>query len=92
MDPLGRVLLARGGADSVYVISLGSDAVIGVVRSAWRGDLPLVLPDGAIATTRGEDVVLAHPTSLKDCGTIKSRALSVVSEYSQTRWPRRLQT
>ena len=30
MDPLGRVLLARGGADSVYVISLGSDAVIGV--------------------------------------------------------------
>ena len=45
MDPLGRVLLARGGADSVYVISLGSDAVIGIVRSAWRGDLPLVLPD-----------------------------------------------
>lgn len=70
MDPLGRVLLARGGADSVYVISLGSDAVIGVVRSAWRGDLPLVLPDGAIATTRGEDVVLAHPTSLKDMRTV----------------------
>jgi hypothetical protein len=70
MDPLGRVLLARGGADSVYVISLGSDAVIGVVRSAWRGDLPLVLPDGAIATTRGEDVVFAHPSSLADMRTV----------------------
>ena len=70
MDPLGRVLLARGGADSVYVVSLGSDAVIGVVRSEWRGDLPLVLPDGAIATTRGEDVVFAHPSSLADMRTV----------------------
>lgn len=74
MDPLGRVLLARGGADSVYVISLGSDAVIGVVRSEWRGDLPLVLPDGAIATTRGEDVVFAHPTSLADMRTVAGGA------------------
>jgi len=70
MDPLGRVLLARGAADSVYVISLGNDAVIGVVRSEWRGDLPLVLPDGAIATTRGEDVVFAHPSSLADMRTV----------------------
>ncbi len=74
MDPLGRVLLARGGADSVYVISLGSDAVIGVVRSEWRGDLPLVLPDGAIATTRGDDVVFAHPTSLADMRTVAGGA------------------
>ncbi len=74
MDPLGRVLLARGGADSVYVISLGSDAIIGVVRSAWRGDLPLVLPDGAIATTRGDDVVFAHPSSLADMRTVDGGA------------------
>ena len=74
MDPLGRVLLARGGADSVFVISLGSDAVIGVVRSEWRGDLPLVLPDGAIATTRGDDVVFAHPSSLADMRTVKGGA------------------
>ncbi|MDQ8159409.1 MAG: SPOR domain-containing protein [Gemmatimonadota bacterium] len=70
MDPLGRVVLARGGGDSVYVIGLGSDAVLGVVRSAWRGDLPLVLPDGAIATARGNDVVLAHPVSLADMRTV----------------------
>lgn len=74
MDPLGRVLLARAGGDSVFVISLGSDAVIGVVRSAWRGDLPLVLPDGAIATTRGDNVVLAHPSSLADMRTIPGGA------------------
>jgi hypothetical protein len=74
MDPLGRVLLARGGADSVYVISLGSDDVIGVVRSEWRGDLPLVLPDGAIATARGEDVVFAHPSTLADMRTVEGGA------------------
>ncbi|WP_396219273.1 SPOR domain-containing protein [Gemmatimonas sp.] len=74
MDPLGRVLLARGGADSVYVISLGSDEVLGVVRSEWRGDLPLVLPDGAIATTRGDDVVFAHPASLTDMRTVAGGA------------------
>jgi septal ring-binding cell division protein DamX len=68
------VLLARGGADSVYVISLGSDEVLGVVRSAWRGDLPLVLPDGAIATTRGDDVVFAHPASLTDMRTVAGGA------------------
>jgi hypothetical protein len=74
MDPMGRVLLARGGGDSVYVVSLGSDALIGVVRSEWRGDLPLVLPDGAIAITRGEDVVFAHPTTLDDTRTIAKGA------------------
>ena len=70
MDPMGRVLLAQGGGDSVYVISLGSDEMIGVVQSEWRGDLPLVLPDGAIAITRGEDVVFAHPTTLADMRTV----------------------
>jgi len=70
MDPLGRMLLARGGGDSVYVISLGSDAVVGVLQTPWRGDLPLVLPDGAIATARGADVVLVHPETLGDLRTV----------------------
>lgn len=52
MDPMGRMLLARGAGDSVYVVSLGGDAVIGVVRSEWRADLPLVMADGSIAITR----------------------------------------
>lgn len=74
MDPMGRVLLVRGNVDSVFVVSLASDEVIGVVRSEWRGDLPLVLPDAAIAVTRGEDVVFAHPTTLADMKVIEGGA------------------
>lgn len=76
MDPLGRVLLARGNADSVFVVSLASDEVIGVVRTEWRGDLPLVLPDAGIAITRGDDVVFAHPRTLKDMKVIEGGANS----------------
>jgi hypothetical protein len=74
MDPMGRVLLVRGNADSVFVVSLASDDVIGVVRSEWRGDLPLVLPDAAIAVTRGPDVVFAHPATLADMRVITGGA------------------
>jgi len=70
MDPLGRVLLARGAGDSVFIVSLGSDELQGVVRSDWRGDLPLVLPDGSIALARGVNVVLANPATLAEGRTI----------------------
>ncbi len=70
MDPMGRLLLARGGGDTVFVVSLGSDAVQGVLTSAWRGDLPLVMADGSIAITRGDDVVLVHPETMADQRTI----------------------
>ncbi len=81
MDPLGRVLLARGaqvspGVDSVFVVSLAEDAVVGVIESAWRGDLPLVLPDGGIAVTRGADVVFAHPSTLAPMQTVTDGASS----------------
>ena len=74
MDPLGRVLLARGGGDTVYVVSLASDKLQGVVRSAWRGDLPLVLADGAIALARGSDVVFASGQTLADARTMSAGA------------------
>ncbi|MBL0171288.1 MAG: SPOR domain-containing protein [Gemmatimonadaceae bacterium] len=66
MDPLGRMLLARGPADSVYVVSLADDGVRGTVRSAWRADLPMVLADGAIAMARGGDVVITKAPTLDD--------------------------
>ena len=37
---------------------------IGSVRTAWRADLPTVLPDGAIATVAGADVRLVDGASL----------------------------
>ncbi len=74
MDPLGRVLLAQGPGDSVFVISLAAGTLQGVVRSAWRGDLPLVLPDGAIATARGADVIFADGATLSDARTVKDGA------------------
>ncbi len=74
MDPLGRLLLAHGAGDTVYVISLGSDALQGVVHSAWRGDLPLVMADGAIALARGDDVVFTNTITLGDARTIAKGA------------------
>lgn len=60
MDPLGRYLLVRhgGSADSVLVIAIATDEVIGQFVSPWRADLPLVFPDGRLAILHGDDVVL----------------------------------
>ncbi len=60
MDPLGRYLLVRHGAsgDSVTVIAVATNGVVGRLASPWRADLPLVFPDGRLATLRGEDVVV----------------------------------
>lgn len=58
IDPLGRYLLVRAPkGDSVWVVAVGTDRIVGSVRSAWRGDLPFVAPDGAIALAQGADVV-----------------------------------
>lgn len=74
MDPLGRVLLARGNGDSVFVVSLATDKITGVVHTEWRGDLPLVLPDGVIALARGTDVMFADPSTLADGRRVKGGA------------------
>jgi DNA-binding beta-propeller fold protein YncE len=60
MDPLGRYVLVRtgGDADSVLVIGVATNAVVGRIVSPWRADLPLVLPDGRLATLRGDDVLV----------------------------------
>jgi hypothetical protein len=60
IDPLGRYLLARPeGADSVIVVALGTNRVVGRLASAWRADLPFVAPDGGVALASGADVVIA---------------------------------
>ena len=67
MDPDGRYLLAKArGADSVYVISVGTARVVNAVETEWRQDLPLVMPDGRLLIARGSDVVVVDAESGRD--------------------------
>jgi DNA-binding beta-propeller fold protein YncE len=67
IDPLGRYLLVRAAAhDSVMVVDVGTDRLVGGVRSAWRDDLPFVALDGAIALAEGNDVVFIDGAKLKE--------------------------
>ncbi len=64
MDPDGRYLLVqRDGQDSVAVISIADSRVVRVLGTIWRGDVPLVAPDGAILTLDGDDALDVDPTS-----------------------------
>ena len=65
VDPFGRFVLVRGTVgDSVWVVSIGTNRVVGTVRSRWRGDLPFVAADGAIAVIDGPDVAFINSGSL----------------------------
>jgi len=44
------------------------------VRTAWRADLPLVLPDGTIATATGDDVSLVDGGSLRERAAVRGGA------------------
>lgn len=66
VDPFGRYLLARfAERDSVWVLAIGTQRVIGALKSAWRADLPFVGFDGAIAVVSGTDVGLYDGETLK---------------------------
>ena len=74
MDPLGRVVLVRGPADTTWVVSVASDKVLGTVFAEWRDDLPLVLPDGQIALAHGNDVIIANNVTFATVRTIVNGA------------------
>ena len=72
MDALGRYLLARpASGDSAWVVAVGTGRPIGTVRTAWLADLPLVMPDGALALAQGKDVVLVDGETLRPRRTVK---------------------
>jgi cell division septation protein DedD len=48
--------------------------VLGAVQGAWRDDLPLVLPDGAILTATGADVALVDGETLRARRTVPGGA------------------
>lgn len=75
MDPLGRYLLARPtSGDSAWVISLGTQKVLGAVATQWRVDLPLVAPDGRLLLVSGNDVRIVHAETLAPGGTVRGAA------------------
>lgn len=74
MDPLGRLLLAQGNADSVFVVSLADDALVSTLRSEWRSDFPQVFADGAVGMVRGADVVFTTPPASTDGRTVVNGA------------------
>ncbi len=79
MDPLGRYLLVHfgGDADSVIVIGVATDKVIGRLVSPWRSDLPLVFPDGRLATLRGDDVVVLTADAFRPMTVIPGGAKDI---------------
>ena len=75
IDPLGRYLLARAaGSDSVWVIAIGTEKIIGGVRAAWRNDLPFVGFDGSIVTASGADVVIYDGETLRQTRRVRGGA------------------
>jgi hypothetical protein len=71
VDPFGRYLLARAArGDSAWVIAIGTERVIGTVKTEWRTDLPFVAPDGAIALAQGNDVAFVDGETLRERGRV----------------------
>lgn len=84
VDPFGRYLLARAeDSDSVWVLAIGTQRVIGSLRSTWRADLPFVGYDGAIATAIGNDVVMFEGETLKQRSRIAGGARDI---WFQIQW------
>jgi hypothetical protein len=75
VDPFGRYLLARvADRDSIWVLAIGTERLIGTLSGTWRADLPFVGYDGAVAVASGPDVVLLDGETLKAKRRIKDGA------------------
>ncbi len=75
MDPWGRYVLARpADGDSAWVFAVGTDKLLGSVRTKWREDLPTVTPDGSIALLDGDDVRLVNGESLSGTERVEKGA------------------
>ncbi|HEU4993187.1 MAG TPA: SPOR domain-containing protein [Gemmatimonadaceae bacterium] len=75
IDPFGRYLLARAaGRDSLWVIAVGTERVIGGLKSDWRDDLPFVGYDGGVVIASGSDVVVVDGETLKPRRRIRGGA------------------
>jgi hypothetical protein len=75
IDPFGRYMLARvADRDSIWVLAIGTERLIGALASTWRNDLPFVGPDGAVAVASGADVLLFDGETLKQRTRVRGGA------------------
>lgn len=75
IDPFGRYLLARAAeGDSIWVVAIGTQRLIGGVRGGWRADLPFVGYDGSIVTTSGADVLAYDGETLRQTHRVRGGA------------------
>ena len=75
VDPFGRYLLVRAAkGDSVWIVGVGADRVLGTVHSRWLGDLPFVAPDGAIGAAQNGDVVFLDAATGRELQRVKDGA------------------
>ena len=85
IDPFGRYLLIRAATgDSVWVVAVGTDRLIGTVHSSWRADLPFVAPDGAIALASAGDVIFVDGETLREKRRIEKGASDFWYSFSWT--------
>ena len=75
MDALGRYLLARfPKMDSAWVIAIGTNRLVGAVATRWETDLPVITPDGRLASLVGKDVNFVDPETLDVKSTVAGGA------------------
>ena len=75
MDPLGRYVLARAATgDSAWVIAVGTARVVGTVATAWRDDLPMVAPDGALLLSDDKNVRIVDGETLRQRSVVNDGA------------------
>lgn len=72
MDPLGQYILARPaiGGDSAWVVAIGNNRPVGLIKTRWLADLPTFAPAATIATARGDDVIFVSASTLQDVKTV----------------------
>jgi hypothetical protein len=79
-DPLGRWLLVRPAAgDSIWVIDLNHDSLVGTAAGEWSDDLPLVASPNVLVT-RNDKLITAHDltgSGLPETGRVEDAARSL---------------
>jgi len=73
VDPVGQLLLAKpaDGADSAWVVAIGTGKVVGTIPTTWTTDLPAFAHSSTIATLRGADVVFVNGATLSEVRTVQ---------------------